>query len=208
MKQFSKIIPKHLFVRKDPSVKDKIPLNWQKFLLSLYMIRSRDGICLFSHHFQLATISQIENQLIGMGFSAISKMMQEVVDAEANLTLIDLGGKKVLIDERETLLAVLVSSIDLKHIREKLREFTNCFERMFELQQRISQVTHVCPEDYALASELVEFIFDDNPSRVLQIVPLIFRSIRNDFEKMNPVSANTSEKSISEFLKQKGENLF
>ena len=90
----------------------------------------------------------------------------------------------------------------------KLSEFVSPFERMFELQQRINQVTHVCPEDYALASKLVNFIFDDNPSKVLEIVPLIFRSIRNDFEKQNLFPTNTSENYEYEFSKQKRGNLY
>ncbi|NHJ01923.1 MAG: hypothetical protein EAX86_07240 [Candidatus Heimdallarchaeota archaeon] len=175
-----KFIPKYFKRYRESKTEDEVPKDWKNHLISLYLIRNNDGICLFSHHFQLAAISQIENQLIGMGFSAISKMMREVVDKSAQLSLIDLGEKKVLIEHQPKILAVLITTFDLKHIRNKLREFAIYFERMFELQQRISLVTHVCPEDYALASELVSFIFNDHPSRVLEIVPLIFKSIRMD----------------------------
>ena len=72
--------------------------HWQQYLVSLYIIRKTDGICLFSHHFNLGYISNIENQLVGMGFIAIANMMQEVVDSNSQLRMIDLGRKKVLLE--------------------------------------------------------------------------------------------------------------
>ncbi|UCG90674.1 MAG: hypothetical protein JSU57_02795, partial [Candidatus Heimdallarchaeota archaeon] len=89
---------------------NKLPKDWKKHLISLYIIRKSDGICLFSHHFQLGAISQIENQLVGMGFTALAKMMREIVDKSARLNMIDLGRKKVLIEERINLLVVLVTT--------------------------------------------------------------------------------------------------
>ena len=78
--------------------------DWKHHLISLYIIRNGDGICLFSHHFQLGLISQIENQLVGMGFTAISQMLQEIVDSSSSLVMLDLGSKKVLIEEKESFL--------------------------------------------------------------------------------------------------------
>ena len=74
--------------------------NWKQHLISLYIIRKSDGICLFSHHFQLGLISQIEIQLVGMGFTALARMMREIVDSSSCLSMIDLGEKKVLINEK------------------------------------------------------------------------------------------------------------
>ncbi len=87
----------------------KTPENWKNDIIALYIIRSLDGICLFSHYFQIGEISAIENQLIGMGFTAMSKMMKEVVDSSVSLKLIDLGEKKVLIEEYENLISVLIT---------------------------------------------------------------------------------------------------
>jgi hypothetical protein len=84
--------------------------SWLNDLNSLYIIRKKDGICLFSHHFKLGAISHIENQLVGMGFIAISNMMQEVVDSTSQLRLIDLDSKKVLIREKNDILSVLITS--------------------------------------------------------------------------------------------------
>ncbi len=41
-------------------------------------------------------------------------------------------------------------------------------------------MTQVCVEDYALTSELVSLIFKDKPTRVLEIIPVIFKSIRKN----------------------------
>ena len=154
------------------------PKNWQKHLLSLYIIRKSDGICLFSHHFQLGLISQIETQLVGMGFTALAKMMREIVDSSACLGMIDLGRKKVLVDERRNLLAVLVTTDNYPFLCRKLEELTDHFEKMFELQQQINLETCVRLEDYALTAELVSLVFKDQSTRVLEIIPVIFKSIR------------------------------
>ena len=154
------------------------PKNWKQHLLSLYIIRKSDGICLFSHHFQLGLISQIENQLVGMGFTALAKMMREIVDSSARLCMVDLMTKKVLIDERRNLLAVLVTTDHSPFLCSKLKEITDHFEKMFELQQQINLETCVRLEDYALTGELVSLVFKDRPKRILEIIPVIFKSIR------------------------------
>ncbi|MHA2389864.1 MAG: hypothetical protein ACXACW_14190 [Candidatus Hodarchaeales archaeon] len=96
---------------------------WQEYLVSLYIIRKSDGICLFSHHFNLGYISNIENQLVGMGFIAISNMMQEVVDSSSQLRMIDLGRKKVLLEERNNILSVLIVTkfLEIKILFSKSR---------------------------------------------------------------------------------------
>jgi hypothetical protein len=154
--------------------------NWKEHLISLYIIRKSDGICLFSHHFQLGLISQIENQLVGMGFTALARMMQEIVDSSSRLNLIDLGKKKVLINEKTNLLAVLVTTEDTPFLYQKLEELTDHFEKLFELQQQINLETCVRLEDYALTSELVSLVFKDRPKRILEIIPVIFKSIRKN----------------------------
>jgi len=146
--------------------------NWQQQLLSLYIVRNTDGICLFSHHFRLGMISQIESQLVGMGFVAMIKMMKEIVDSSAKLSLIDLGKKKVLIDERKNYFAILVTVEDSLFLRKKLRKFTDYFEKIFELQFQINNNKCVCLEDYALTSDLVSMVFDDQSSRGLEIIPI------------------------------------
>ncbi|MHA2244368.1 MAG: hypothetical protein ACXADY_05325 [Candidatus Hodarchaeales archaeon] len=168
------------------------PKNWQKHLLSLYIIRKSDGICLFSHHFQLGERSQIETQLVGMGFTALAKMMQEIVDSTALLGMIDLGIKKVLVNERRNLLAVLVTTENHPFLCRKLEELTDHFEKMFELQQKINLETCVCLEDYALTAELVSMVFKEQSTRVLEIIPVIFKSIR----KRNSVFSD-QEKNMS-----------
>ncbi len=156
-----------------------VQLNWKKTLISLYIIRNTDGICLYYHHFQLGSISQIETQLVGMGFSAMSKMMQEIVDSNSHLSLIDLDKKKVIIEEKGDLLGILVTVDYSSVIREKLIELLDYFEKIFQLQREISSLgNHVCLEDYALTSELVDLVFEKQPLKVLEIVPLIFKSIR------------------------------
>ena len=158
----------------------KSPENWKQYLITLYIIRKSDGICLFSHHFQLGLISQIENQLVGMGFTALARMMQEIVDSSSRLNMIDLGEKKVLINERRNLLAVLVTTQDTSFLYKKLEELTDHFEKIFELQQQINLETYVRVEDYALTSELVSLVFKDRPKRILEIIPVIFKSIRKN----------------------------
>ncbi|MFX0185624.1 MAG: hypothetical protein ACFE95_21275 [Candidatus Hodarchaeota archaeon] len=155
--------------------------NWKQQLLSLYIVRNTDGICLFSHHFRLGMVSQIENQLVGMGFIAMIKMMKEIVDSTVKLNLIDLGKKIVLIDERKNYFTILVTTKNTIFLREKLRKFTDYFEKIFELQFQINNNKCVCLEDYALTSDLVSMVFDDQSGRSLEIIPIIFKSIRKKY---------------------------
>jgi hypothetical protein len=115
-----------------------------------------------------------------MGFTALARMMQEIVDSSSRLNLIDLGEKKVLINERTNLLAVLVTTEDTSFLYHKLEELTDHFEKLFELQQQINLETCVRLEDYALTSELVSLVFKDRPKRILEIIPVIFKSIRKN----------------------------
>lgn len=157
----------------------QIPENWTEQLIALYIIRSHDGICLFSHYFQIGEISAIENQLIGMGFSAISKMMKEVVDSSVSLKMIDLDQKQVLIEEYENLISVLITKRNHSFFRIKLQEITSYFQKLFELQQQINLASHVCMEDYALTSDLVSYVFQKNPGFTLDLIPIIFKRIQS-----------------------------
>ncbi|MHA1968846.1 MAG: hypothetical protein ACW964_13710 [Candidatus Hodarchaeales archaeon] len=186
--------------REDPTSDSQ---NWKNALVSLYIVRNTDGICLYYHHFQLGSISRIETQLVGMGFSAMSKMMQEVVDSDSNLSLIDLDKKKVIIEEKGDLLGILVTTKYSTVIREKLTLLLDHFEKIFQLQRAISSLgKHVCLEDYALTSDLVDLIFDKQPLKVLEIVPIIFKSIRE-----GNISSLSKSKNISPSLKRKSENI-
>ena len=61
-----------------------------------------------------------------------------------------------------------------------IEELTDHFEKIFELQQQINLETYVRVEDYALTSELVSLVFKDRPKRILEIIPVIFKSIRKN----------------------------
>jgi hypothetical protein len=161
--------------------------SWLNSLQSLYIIRKNDGICLFSHHFQLGAISHIENQLVGMGFIAIVSMMQEVVDSTSQLRLIDLESKKVLIREKNNILAVLITSQFNEILNEKLTEFSQYFNKIFELQNQISEESClICSDDYALTSDLVSLIFSNQEQKTLKLIPLIFKIIQKDpFQRSN-----------------------
>ncbi len=155
--------------------------SWLNDLQSLYIIRKKDGICLFSHHFKLGAISNIENQLVGMGFIAISNMMQEVVDSTSQLRLIDLDSKKVLIREKNDILSVLITSQFSEILNEKLTEFSLYFSKIFELQNQINEESClICSDDYALTTDLVSLIFTSQPQRTLRLVPIIFKIIQKD----------------------------
>ncbi len=154
--------------------------DWHDGLISLYLVRTMDGICLYSHHFQIGPISQIETQLVGMGFTALTRMMREIVDSNARINTIDLKEKMVLIEDRENLLSVLIVNKEIPVFRKKLIELTTSFEKMFEIQLQISETNFVCPDDFALTSNLVSMIFSSENSRVLDLVPIIFDSIRKN----------------------------
>lgn len=176
---------------------------WQEYLVSLYIIRKSDGICLFSHHFNLGYISNIENQLVGMGFIAISNMMQEVVDSSSQLRMIDLGRKKVLLEERNNILSVLIVTKFLEILKEKLAEFTGYFTKIFELQQQINEKSClVSPEDYALTAELVPLIFTSIPRKPLELIPLIFKTIQKNptaFTEVSKKSPGSKTFQLSKF---------
>ncbi|MFX0051072.1 MAG: hypothetical protein ACFE8U_07230, partial [Candidatus Hermodarchaeota archaeon] len=97
-----------------------MPENWKDNLVSLYFIRQLDGICLFSHHFQLGYETTIDNQLVGWGFSAFYEMIKEIVDGSADLKLLDVGKKKILIEKGANTLVVLITTTNTPFYRRKL----------------------------------------------------------------------------------------
>jgi hypothetical protein len=214
----NKLIPIRPFLNRK-NQKKRIE-NWQQQLISLYIVRNTDGICLFSHHFNLGLTSRIESQLVGMGFAAMIRMMKEIVTTSAELRLIDLGKKKVLIEEKKDYFAILVTTDDSLFLREKLKKLTDYFEKIFELQLQINSNTCVCLEDYALTSDLISLVFEEQTGQDLGIIPIIFKSIRkkyrifskndNKFPNLKPlnkffVSNNNNdqqkEKNLFEFLR-------
>ncbi|MFW9777296.1 MAG: hypothetical protein ACFFE8_00500 [Candidatus Heimdallarchaeota archaeon] len=171
----------------EPQIKEQqLPGDetWKNDLISLYCIRNHDGLCLFAHHFQVARIAQLhEPQLIGMGFTAITRMLCEVVDSKGHLRYIDFITKKVLVEENQhqQFLTVLITTRDTPIVRKKLRKFTECFAQIFQLQHQINlRKNYISKEDYALASEFVAIIFSNKSNRVLNLFPLIFDSIRTE----------------------------
>ena len=104
--------------------------NWRRDLVSLYIVRKDDGICLYSHHFNLGFISHIENQLVGMGFVAIISMIKEVVDSDSHLESINLGKKSILIESRGGILSILVVKRISPQIKQKLRDFSIYFIKL------------------------------------------------------------------------------
>ncbi|MFX0151876.1 MAG: hypothetical protein ACFFAJ_13895 [Candidatus Hodarchaeota archaeon] len=190
--------------------------NWQQQLISLYIVRNTDGICLFSHHFNIGLTSQIESQLVGMGFAAVIRMMKEIVNTSAELSLIDLGKNQVLIEEKKDYFAILVATNNSFFLREKLKKLADYFEKIFELQLQINNNTCVCLEDYALTSDLISLVFDEESDQDLGIVPIIFKSIRkkyhifsrndNKFPNLRPL--NKFVVSNNDNIRQKEKNLF
>ena len=184
---------KNTFIKSSRIQKLQNDRHWTKNLLSLYIIQKSDGICLFSHHFKLGKISQIENQLVGMGFIAIINMMLEVVDSESRPRLFDLGKKQVLLKEGNNILSILITSCYVKLLESKLEEFTSYFSKIFELQQQINQEsTYICAEDYALTSDLISMIFSPRNQKPLEFIPIIFKTIqkgkRDSSDKKNGIS--------------------
>ncbi|MHA1942154.1 MAG: hypothetical protein ACW99F_15480 [Candidatus Hodarchaeales archaeon] len=153
--------------------------TWYEDLVSLYIVRKDDGICLYSHHFNLGYISRIENQLVGMGFVAIISMIREVVDSESQLESISLGRKTILVESREGILSILVVKRSSPIIKEKLKKFAIFFNHLFELQQQINKQSNlVCREDYALTTDLIHIIFSIPVESPLKLIPLIFKVIQ------------------------------
>ena len=155
--------------------------NWKKDLISLYIIRKDDGICLYSHHFNLGYISHIENQLVGMGFVAIIAMIKEVVNSDSQLKSINLSKKSILVESKADILSILVVKKVSPKIKEMLKKFSITFNHLFELQQQINRQSNlVCKEDYALTNDLINIIFSIPSNKALDLIPLIFKMIRRN----------------------------
>ncbi|MHA1330050.1 MAG: hypothetical protein ACTSR2_03125 [Candidatus Hodarchaeales archaeon] len=154
--------------------------DWLDQLISLYFVRTTDGICLYSHYFQLGSLSHIENQLVGMGFTALYRMLKEIVDSKASLRTIDLGSKKVLIETRNNLMTILIVLNDSPLIRKKLHKLTIIFEQMFELQRQINNIGYVCQEDYEFTSQLISLVFSNQYHNILDLIPLLFEMITHN----------------------------
>ncbi len=170
-------------------------------LVSLYVIRKDDGICLYSHHFNLGHISRIENQLVGMGFVAIITMIKEVVDSNSQLLSINLAKKSILIESQEGILFILVVKRTSLQTKIRLKEFAKYFHFLFELQQQINKRSNlVCKEDYALTSDLINLIFSNSSSSPLELIPLIFKEIQkipSEYFKIEEQFSKLKTKTVS-----------
>ena len=154
--------------------------DWSTNLQALYIIRKRDGICLFYHHFKISHISQIETQLVGMGFAALLNMMKEILDSRSKIQRIDSGDFQILFDERESIVSILFTKDYKPIIRRKFSRMVDSFENLFFLQQQITdQNITVCLEDYALASDIVSYVFFDIPKQTLGFIPIVFKNIHH-----------------------------
>ncbi|MFX0185856.1 MAG: hypothetical protein ACFE95_22460 [Candidatus Hodarchaeota archaeon] len=176
---------KDLIHRSNLRNKDKIPENWKDQLISVYFIRGRDCICLFSHNFQFRYVPNKDNQLVGWGFSAFHKMIKEIVDGSANLRLVDVVEKKILAGRSSNILVVLITTTNTPFYRRKLKEIAEIFKKLYLLQLQINSETLVRQEDYALIGNLIRLVFNDHPYSMIRIVPMIFKSIQQPSIKMS-----------------------
>lgn len=175
--------------------------NWQLDLVSLYIVRKNDGICLYSHHFNLGNISHIENQLVGMGFVAIISMIKEVVNSDSQLKSINLGKRSILVESRADILSILVVKRISPKIKQSLKKFSIFFNKLFELQQQINKQSNlVCKEDYALTNDLIHVVFSIPSDRPLDLIPLIFKMIQKSSSKNSRINRYSVEtRSLNSF---------
>ncbi len=105
-------------------------LNWKEKLREIFVI-ARNGICVYAYSFgQNRSIT--DSDLIAGGFSGIQLLLSELVHTSESLQLIDYQNVKIMLEQGQGYMFILIIKEQSSFIRYKLRLFTQEFFEFFK----------------------------------------------------------------------------
>ncbi len=106
-------------------------INWKEKLRELYVI-SEAGICLYAFSFEKLDPMEVGNtDLIAGGFSGVRMLLAEMLQTPENLRIIDYQNLKIMLEQREGIVFILVIKEESPFLSYKLKTFASEFQRFF-----------------------------------------------------------------------------
>jgi hypothetical protein len=105
-------------------------IRWKEKLREILVI-SNDGISLYSYSFEQRSPVD-DTDLIAGGFSGIQAMLSEIVKTSESLQLIDYKNVKIMLEQREDVIFILILKEESTFIQYKLKLFSEEFQDFFK----------------------------------------------------------------------------
>jgi hypothetical protein len=105
-------------------------LKWKQKLREIFVI-SHNGVCLYAYSFE-QNIPLEDSQLIAGGFSGIQLLLSEMVKTEETLQLIDYQNVKIMVEQGENAMSVMIINEESSFLQYKLKLFSEEFQNLFK----------------------------------------------------------------------------
>jgi hypothetical protein len=105
-------------------------LHWKEKMRELFII-SHTGIGLFAFSFERNSPLK-ESDLIAGGFSGIRLILEEMLKTNEHLKLIDYQKVKILLEQGESAMFILIITEDSAYLRQKLKLFSDEFHFFYK----------------------------------------------------------------------------
>ncbi|MHC1590642.1 MAG: hypothetical protein ACXQS8_00995, partial [Candidatus Helarchaeales archaeon] len=111
-------------------------LNWPNKLMGVFVYLNESGIPIFTYRFRGSgyTEKSLDEALIAAGFAGIVTIIEEVTQSSEKLKVIEQKDSHILIETGKHVTAFLVVKDNLIVLKNKLKDFLNDFELLFEDQ--------------------------------------------------------------------------
>lgn len=105
-------------------------LRWKDKLREIFVI-ARNGTCLYAFSFE-QNLPIEDSDLVAGGFSGIQMLLSEMVKTSESLQLIDYQNVKIMIEQKATIMYVLIIKAESKFLQFKLKAFADEFQNFFK----------------------------------------------------------------------------
>jgi len=110
-------------------------LEWHNKIYNLYIIYTKNGVCLFRHSFQPKSMNEsvvkIDDDLLTGGLTGVMHLIKEMLydeDDESYMKTIDHMDVKILLERGHYVTGIIIAKEELKIISDKLDQFIKLFE--------------------------------------------------------------------------------
>ena len=150
-------------------------LNWKKKMRELF-ITSHTGIGLFAFSFERNSPLE-ESDLIAGGFSGIKLILEEMLKTNEHLKLIDYQNVKVMLEQGEVAMFILIIREDSAYLRQKLKIFSEEFHFFYKnaLSNWTGDMTIFGP-----VQELIQRVFELKTKSLESEIKESFRDVKVD----------------------------
>ena len=107
-------------------------IAWRNAIQFLYVV-DKSGICIYENYFEEFSHHQQspDQDLLGGYLVAISTLLKEIAQDNKPVEMVKKEGFSIMLEEGKNVIVTLITLLELKILREKLRAFTEDFEVMF-----------------------------------------------------------------------------